>query len=70
MPSPAEQVAADVAARIEQADNEAFDARAAFTAGRFEEYWKAKAAQVLKRVEDAGERAIANAKRGNSGESS
>lgn len=56
-----EQIITDVAARIAQADNEAYDAAAAFQAGRFSEYWQARAEQARKRLEAAGEHAIANA---------
>jgi len=64
--SPQDPVA-DVAARIKQADNEAFDAAAAFAAGRFEEYWKLQADRTMKRLEEAGEHAIANSGSGGEG---
>ena len=54
--------AADAAARIEQADNEAAEAQAAFAAGRFPEYWAIKAQQLKARLEAEGERAITSAR--------
>lgn len=59
--SPLDQIAADVAARITQADSDCADANAAFVAGRFNDYMKLKAAEVMKRLEAAGDHAIANA---------
>lgn len=56
-----EDYAADVAASIAKADQDAYDAAAAFAAGRFPEYFALKSEQVRKRLEAAGERAIANA---------
>ena len=62
--TPPETLASDVADRITQADNESANATAAFAAGRFEEYWKIRADQVMKRVEAAGEQAIADTRGG------
>ncbi len=64
--TPAE-IASDVAARIEQADEESADAVAAFAAGRFPEYWLKRAEEIKKRIEDNGEHAIANAGSGGTG---
>ncbi len=60
----ASDVASHAVVRIKQADAESADATAAFAAGRFEEYWRARAEQVRKRLEKAGEQAIANARDG------
>jgi hypothetical protein len=54
-------IAADVAARIAEADQEAGDAAAAFAAGRFSEYWQARAAGIMQRIKEGGENAIARA---------
>lgn len=56
-----EQFAADVAERIREADKDAADASAAFVAGRFEEYWAKRAEAIAKRIEEAGNAAIADA---------
>ena len=53
-----DQIAAESAARIAAADQEATDATAAFVAGRFDDWWTKRAEALQKRIEAEGERAI------------
>lgn len=60
----AEQIAADVAARIRAADQQAEDAAAAFACGRGEDYLRLQAAAIVQKMEAAGDAAIADARSG------
>ena len=50
----AEQIAADVAARIKEADDYAHRSAICFAVGRFDEEWVGHLAPIVQRLEEAG----------------
>jgi hypothetical protein len=69
-----QQLVEEASARIRKADEEAFNAAAAFTAGRFEEYLERRKEIILARMKALGDAAIesiseTDAEAGDSGES-
>lgn len=63
-----QQLAADVAERIAQADRDALDATTAFAAGRFQDYWDKQAKVVMQRMEADGDAAINGINAGTDGQ--